>query len=43
MVFLRFIDSCIFLSMGLDNIVKNIDNDDFKNSKKKNFLKNACL
>ena len=39
---IRFIDSYRFLSMGLDELVKNLDHDDF-NILKKEFLDNGNI
>ena len=40
---IRFIDSYRFLSMSLDGLVKNLNEDDFKILKKKNFLTNGNI
>ena len=40
---IRFFDSYRFLSMSLDGLVKNLNEDDFKILKKKNFLTNGNI
>ena len=40
---IRFIDNYRFLSESLDKLVKNLDKDDFKVLKKKNFLTNGNI